>query len=80
MDFTYIGGIFNNLGVLFKEESVDPEFLFKLYPATSIIGTWELFEPVIQMIRERNRDPNHWRHFELLYREAKKRYPDVTWV
>jgi hypothetical protein len=79
VDFTYIGSIYNNLGVLFKEENVDPDFLLKLYPANSIIGMWEQFEPVIQMIRERNRTPNHWRHFELLYREAKKRYPDVKW-
>ncbi len=78
VDFTYIASIYNNMGVLYKYEDVDPEFLFELYPASAIIRLWEQFEPVIQVIRGRTQNPNHLKPLELLYLEARRRYPNTT--
>jgi hypothetical protein len=75
-DWTYIMSIYNIAGILLQEEETDPELIFKLYPPHVVIRLWEGFEPVIQALREKTHT-GHLEPFEYLYREAKKRYPDI---
>jgi len=75
---TYILSVYNMVGIYWKEENVDLDFLLKLYPANAIIRMWESFEPVIQEIRKITGYPDYMVYLEYIYRETKKRYPDIT--
>jgi hypothetical protein len=73
----YIMRIFSLAG-LHLQEGVDPDLLFQLYPIGAIIGLWEQFEPIILYQRERENSQNSHKTFEQLYREAKKREPQLN--
>ena len=75
--FTYIMRILSTAGTLLKENMANADLIFELYPATGVIGLWEQFEMVIMDIREKRNSPSHLSGFEFLYREAKKRHPDI---
>jgi hypothetical protein len=59
-------------------EGADPDLIFELYPYFAVIGLWEQFESVIMYRRVLRDNPNLDDSFEFLYREAKKRYPDLS--
>jgi hypothetical protein len=72
----YIMRVYNLAG-LYLREGADPDLIFELYPPVAVINLWELFEPIIQGRRERSNDPGVLRPLELLYREAKSRFPEI---
>ena len=70
---------YNSLGALMKDGLADPDQIFQLYLPYSVMYIWEKFLPVMM----RNRimpsgevhNPDAYKGFELLYLEAKRRYP-----
>jgi len=75
--FTYLMRILSTAGTLLRENMDNADLIFRLYPAPGIIGMWELFEPVIHDLREKRNMPSHLEDLEFLYREAKKRHPEI---
>lgn len=75
--FIYIMRVYSLAGVLLKENIADVDLIFQLYPPGAVISIWEQFSPYILYNRERRNDPTRNEAFEYLYKEAKKRYPDV---
>ena len=73
----YVRSVFNWAGLLLKEKGIDPELVFQLYAPNTIIGLWDMYEPIILDVRQRFNYPEYWEPFEYLYNEAKKRYPDL---
>jgi hypothetical protein len=67
------------LAGLHLQEGADPELLFQLYPIGAVISLWEQFEPIVMFQRERE-NYEVSRAFEYLYKEAKKRAPELTAV
>jgi len=74
--WTYIMRLYEMAG-LHLQEGADPEILFELWPVMAVLNLWERFEPVIKYQRERNNAPFMYEPFEYLYKEVKKKYPDV---
>ena len=74
----YIRQVFNMAGLLLQEKEADPDLIFKLYTPNAIIPIWEQFEPIVQSTRESHGFPDHFKPFEFLYNEAKKRYPEIS--
>ena len=74
----YIRSVYNFAGLLLKEKGTDPELIFQLYSPNSIIGLWEQHESIINEVRTRFNHPTYWEPFEFLYKEAKKRYPELA--
>jgi len=72
----YIMRIYNLAG-LYLKEGTDPNLIFELYPASAVINLWELFEPIIKVRREQSNEPQRYEPLELLYKEAKSRYPEI---
>ncbi len=72
---------FNSLGTLMKDGLADPEQIFQLYLPYSIMYVWEKFLPVMMRNRITSagvvHNPDAYRGFELLYLEAKRRYPKI---
>ena len=75
--YLYIMSINNLAGLLLKEKEADPDLIFQLYPAASVIRIWEQFEPIVRNMREKRKYPALYEPFEFLYNEAKKRYPEI---
>ena len=76
--YMYITRAYNIGGLLLKENMVDADLVFKLYPPFSVINMWETFEPLMIHLREWTNYPDAYNSFEYLYEEAKKRYPKIT--
>jgi len=68
---------FYNLAGISLMRGADPNLIFELYRANSIIILWERFLPITKSYRERTKDPSHRKPFEYLYNEAKKRHQTV---
>jgi hypothetical protein len=75
--YVYILRAYNFAGILLKERVAEADLIFKLYPPMGVISVWEQFEQTVQDTRERRNVPAHMESFEFLYREAKKRYPEI---
>ena len=75
--YVYITRIFNLAG-LYLEEDVDLDLLFELYPIGAVIHLWERFEPVIMYQRETANNLMANSSFEKIYREARKKAPDLV--
>ncbi|MBM3292157.1 hypothetical protein FJY84_05715, partial [Candidatus Bathyarchaeota archaeon] len=79
--FMYIINHFNALGILYKDGIATAEQIFQLYLPMVIIQLYEKFEPMIQSRRIASSggvlNPDAWKPFEMLYLEAKRRYPDI---
>lgn len=73
----YIMRVYNVAGILLKENVSDADLIFQLYPPMALINLWEQFEPVIRYTRESRNFPGLFQAYEFLYREAKKRYPEI---
>ena len=77
----YVLSHYNALGNLLVEGLVEADQIFSLYLPWSIMFLWEKFLPVMM----RNRilytgvvhNPGAYKGFEVLYEEAKRRYPKV---
>ena len=75
---------YNSLGILMTDGLAEPEQIFQLYLPYSVMYIWEKFLPVMM----RNRilpsgvvhNPDAYKGFELLYLEAKRRYPKCEFV
>ena len=76
--YMYITRVYNIGGLLLKENMVDADLVFKLYPPFSVINVWETFEPLMLNLRERTNYPDAYKPFEYLYTQAKKKYPQIT--
>jgi hypothetical protein len=70
--------IYNSVGILLKENMVNADIVFELYPPNAILRMWEQFLPLWKEARSRFNNPEHLKSFEFLYNETKKRYPDVS--
>jgi hypothetical protein len=70
---------FNALGLLLKDGLATPEQIFQQYLPISIIIIYERYKGEIIVSRltpsMEVHNPDAYKGFELLYREAKKRYP-----
>ena len=64
-----------------KEGLANPEEIFQLYLPWSIIGIWEKYHPIIMRNRISPNGEVHtsdaYKGYELLYNEAKERYPNT---
>lgn len=76
-NFNYVQVRYNNLGVMLKNEMIDADFFFQVFPTRNIMRFWEKMEKIILDYRERTKDFSYNEGFEYLYNEAKKRYPDM---
>jgi len=74
--WNYITRLYGLAG-LFLREGANPDLIFTLYPDGAVINLWELYEPVVQHIRERTNNPKRLTDLEFLYTEAKKRRPEL---
>jgi hypothetical protein len=75
----YITRVYNLAGI-YLEEGADPDLLFKLYPAPAVINLWEMFGPIFLERRVRYNDPDRSKSFEFLYKEARKRHPELITI
>jgi len=78
-DFFYVLNAFNALGILYKDGIVDPEQIFQLFNSYTIIAFYERFKPMILVSRMTPagelHNPDMYMPYEMLYREAKRRFP-----
>ena len=75
--FVYIMKVFTFAGILLREDHVDPDLLFQLYPPSVSISLWEQFKSVVYFLRENSNDPTLYEPLEYLYGEAKRRFPVI---
>ena len=75
--FSYVMRQYSMTGTLLKENMANADLIFQLYPAQAVIGIWEEFEAVILDVRKKLNSPTHLDGFEFLYREAKRRHPEI---
>ena len=79
--FNYVINHLNSLGIMMKDGLAKPEEIFQLYLPYSVIGIFEKFQPIIMRSRITPsgvvHSPDAYLGYELLYFEAKKRYPDT---
>jgi len=76
-DMIFIQSRFQSIGVMLREGFIEPELLFKIYSPHMIMVTWEHYLPNIIFKRKEVNDPNLHSDFEYLYKETKKRFPDI---
>jgi hypothetical protein len=75
--FSHMMRHYSLAGTLLKENMANADLIFQLYPVLAVIELWEQFEAVILNVREKRNSPTHLDGFEFLYREAKKRHPEI---
>lgn len=65
---------FDILGLMLKENLMDPELLFKMEQHGTRGGTvlWYKFEPVIREMRRRENNPDLMKHFEYFVEEMNR--------
>jgi len=78
--YLYISRLYNMAGVLLMENVAEADLIYKLYDPATLISFWERHEPIVLYRRERVNDPSFYEPFEFLYKEAKRRFPDVRSV
>jgi hypothetical protein len=77
--YRYVVNHYNTLGIMMKDGLVTADEIFQLYMPYGIIGIYEKFKPMLMRDRitpsgeVHNPDAN--KGYELLYTEAKRRYP-----
>ena len=76
-NYSYTMRQFHLAGLLLMENKEEADLIFKLYPPQAIMGTWEQYKPIIMRTRETRNNPEHLSAFEYLFKEAKKRYPEI---
>jgi hypothetical protein len=75
-NYQYILRVYTLAGVMYMEGIADLDLIFRLYPASSVIRTWEQFEPVRKyQVEVMNYPAENFEPFNILYKEAKKRTP-----
>jgi hypothetical protein len=75
--WSYLMGNYDHVGKLLKDKIVEEDQLFDLYIPPTIIRCWEVFEPVVEGVREVLGYPDTFKNFEFLYDVAKKKYPSI---
>jgi hypothetical protein len=79
----YVLNHYNSLGVLIQEGLATPQQIFKQYLPIGVIILWERFRGEMVNARYRHKprlevhNPDAYAGFELLYREAKRLYPNT---
>ena len=79
----YVLSHYNSLGVLVQEGLATPQQIFKQYLPIGVIILWERFRGEMVNARYRHKprlevhNPDAYAGFELLYREAKRLYPNT---
>ena len=74
--YNYVFTVYNMAGISLRR-GADPDLIFQLYRESSIINLWEKFEPLTKSWRKSTNNPLFREPFEFLYKEAKKRYPEI---
>jgi hypothetical protein len=78
-DIYYVLNHFNALGILYKDGIADAEQIFQLYNSYTLIGFYEKFKHIILVSRMTPtgelHNPDMYKPYELLYLEAKRRFP-----
>ncbi len=77
-DMLFLQTRYQNIGLMLKEDVIDPDLLFNIYQPRSIMVAWEHYEPNIRYRREVTNNPKLLEWFEYLYLEVKKRAPHIT--
>jgi len=77
----YILNNYNLVGMLLVEKLASPEEIFQIYPPNMLVGFYEKFEFIVKRNRMNmsgeEANPEFFRSLEMLYREAKRRYPKL---
>jgi hypothetical protein len=67
----YLTNVFQTLGILVREQLIDPKFIYRNYPRGAI-GFWNRLKPYVLGIREVNNNPNEYDTFEWLANKMKE--------
>ena len=77
----YILNNYNLVGMLLTEKLASPEEIFQIYPPNMFVGFYEKFEFVVKRNRVNlsgeEANPDFFKSLEMLYMEAKRRYPKL---
>ncbi len=77
--YRYVVNHLNTLGIMMKDGLVSADEIFQLYLPYGIIGIYEKFKPILMRDRitpsGEVHNPGANKGYELLYYEAKRRYP-----
>jgi len=74
----YLLNLYNSIGLLYQNNLVSIDWILHLYPPYTTIGIWEQFKPFIEESRVSIGDHDWLKPYELLYRKARKMYPDAS--
>ena len=77
-NFNYLQIRFNNIGIMLKEKTMDPDMFYQLFPARVIMSIWEKIENIVKDYREKTNHTQYNEAFEYLYNETKKRFPEIN--
>ena len=72
LSYTSVMTFFDGIRVLVKNGLVDMNTVYDLL-STTVLWTWEQYEPIMRGDRENFQRPQMWDDFEFLYNEVKKR-------
>jgi hypothetical protein len=76
--YVFLGTRFQNLGLMLRQKTVDPDLMFRIFSPMVVIQVWEKFREHEMDTRKRYNHPTHYEDFEYLYNEAKKRFPEIN--
>jgi len=74
--WNYVTRHYQLAGLLLKQ-GADPDIIYALYPEGAVINLWEHYEPVVQHMQVKSKNPMRLEYLEYLYTEAKKRRPEL---
>jgi hypothetical protein len=70
MSFMVMGNFFEQVGVLLRNNLIEPSLINQLVPVSMV---WEKMKPFIADVRKEYQEPRLWEWFEYLYNEMQKR-------
>ena len=76
-NYNFLTTRYQNVGIMLKENMMDPDLLFQIFNPQFIMNLWEKTENNIRGSREDDNNSTYMAAFEYLYNETKKRYPDI---
>ena len=80
LNYNFISARYQSVGVMLRENMIDPDILYQIFSPRAIMSLWEKSEHLVKDNREINNYSTYMDAFEYLYKETKKRYPDIlTW-
>jgi hypothetical protein len=82
-DFNHLMALMNYVDIMGKnvlDGLVDLDFVLNRVEPITVFGIWEKCLPLINEWRRRLGHPEYRKGIEFLYKEMKKKYPDVTFT